>query len=127
MHVPAQRAGKFFSAVRDCPRPCARINPWFRGQILGEKCAQEPTPGSAVKHCRFLDKGGGGNTSGIVVGKKHGMYVPSSTHPTFVRNAIASGTCGAHTVVNEIFAWQPLIVPPEVGQRWGHLQHRYVG
>ena len=50
----------FFSAVRGCPRPCARTNPWFRGQILGEKCAQEPTPGSAVKHCRFLDTGGGG-------------------------------------------------------------------
>ena len=50
----------FFSAVRGCPRPCARTNPWFRGQIFGEKCAQEPTPGSAVKHCRFLDTGGGG-------------------------------------------------------------------
>ena len=50
----------FFSAVRGCSRPCARTNPWFRGQILGEKCAQEPTPGSAVKHCRFLDTGGGG-------------------------------------------------------------------
>ena len=50
----------FFSAVRGCPRPCARTNPWFRGQILGEKCAQEPTPGSAVKHRRFLDTGGGG-------------------------------------------------------------------
>ena len=50
----------FFSAVRGCPRLCARTNPWFRGQILGEKCAQEPTPGSAVKHCRFLDTGGGG-------------------------------------------------------------------
>ena len=49
----------FFSAVRGCPQPCARTNPWFRGQILGEKCAQEPTPGSAVKHCRFLDTGGG--------------------------------------------------------------------
>ena len=52
----------FFSAVRGCPRPCARTNPWFRGQILGGKCAQEPTPGSAVKHCRFLDTGGGGGT-----------------------------------------------------------------
>ena len=49
----------FFSAVRGCPPPCARTNPWFRGHILGEKCAQEPTPGSAVKHCRFLDTGGG--------------------------------------------------------------------
>ena len=49
---------KFFSAVRGCPRPCARTNPWFRGQLLGEKCAQEPTPGSAVKHCRFMDRGG---------------------------------------------------------------------
>ena len=26
----------FFSAVRGCPRPCARTNPWFRGQIFGE-------------------------------------------------------------------------------------------
>ena len=50
----------FFSAVRGCPRPCARTNPWFRGQILGEKCVQEPTPGSGVKHCRFMDTGGGG-------------------------------------------------------------------
>ena len=32
-HVPAQRAGKFFSAVQGCPRLCARTNPWFRGQI----------------------------------------------------------------------------------------------
>ena len=52
----------FFLAVRGCPRPCARTNPWFRGQILGEKCAQEPTPSSAVKHCQFLDTGGGGTT-----------------------------------------------------------------
>ena len=50
----------FFSAVRGCPRSCARTNPWFRGRILGEKCAQEPTPGSAVKHCRFLGTGDGG-------------------------------------------------------------------
>ena len=49
----------FFSAVRGCSRLCARTNPWFHSQILGEKCAQEPTPGSAVKHCRFLDTGGG--------------------------------------------------------------------
>ena len=55
----------FFSAVRGCPRLCARTNPWFRGQILEEKCAQEPTPGSAVKHCRFLDTGGGGGTKWI--------------------------------------------------------------
>ena len=40
--------------------PSARTNPWFCGQILGEKCAQEPTPGSTVKHCWFLDTGGGG-------------------------------------------------------------------
>ena len=25
----------FFSAVRGCPRSCARTNPWFRGQIFG--------------------------------------------------------------------------------------------
>ena len=49
----------FFSAVRGCPRSCARTNPWFRGRILGGKCVQEPPPGSAVKHCRFLDRGGG--------------------------------------------------------------------
>ena len=24
----------FFSAVRGCPRLCARTNPWFRGQTL---------------------------------------------------------------------------------------------
>ena len=27
---------KFVSAVRGCPRSCARTNPWFRGRILGE-------------------------------------------------------------------------------------------
>ena len=27
---------------------------------FGGKCAQEPPPGSAVKHCRFLGTGGGG-------------------------------------------------------------------
>ena len=48
-----------FSAVRGCPRSCARTNPWFRGRILGEKRAQEPPAGSAVKHCRFLGTGGG--------------------------------------------------------------------
>ena len=41
------------------PTAVRKTNPWFRGQILGGKCAQEPTPGSAVKHCRFLDTGGG--------------------------------------------------------------------
>ena len=51
---------KFFSAVRGCPRSCARTNPWFCGPILGEKRAQEPPAGSAVKHCRFLGTGGGG-------------------------------------------------------------------
>ena len=49
----------FFSAVQGCPRSCARTNPWFRGQILGEKRAQEPPARSAVKHCRFLGTGGG--------------------------------------------------------------------
>ena len=48
-----------FSAVRGCPRSCARTNPWFHGRILGEKSAQEPPPGSAVKHCWFLGRGGG--------------------------------------------------------------------
>ena len=52
---------KKFSAVRGCPRSCARTNPWFRGQILGEKRAQEPPSGSAVKHCWFLGTGGGGD------------------------------------------------------------------
>ena len=46
--------------VRRCPRSCARTNPWFRGRILGGKRVQEPPPGSAVKHCRFLGTGGGG-------------------------------------------------------------------
>ena len=27
----------FFSAVRGCPRSCARTNPWFRGRILVRK------------------------------------------------------------------------------------------
>ena len=54
---------RFFSAVRACSRSCARTNPWFRGRILGGKRAQEPTPGSAFEHCRFLDTGGGGATS----------------------------------------------------------------
>ena len=44
----------FFSTVRGCPWSCARTNPWFRGRILWGMCAQEPPPGSAVKHCRFL-------------------------------------------------------------------------
>ena len=50
---------KKFSAVQGCPRSCARTNPWLRGRILGGNCAQEPLPGSAVKHCRFLGTGGG--------------------------------------------------------------------
>ena len=50
----------FFSAVRGCPRSCARTNPWFCGQILGGKRVQEPPPGSAVKHWWFLGTGGGG-------------------------------------------------------------------
>ena len=50
----------FFSAVRGCPRSCARTNPWFRSRILGGKRAQEPPASSAVKHCRFLGTGGGG-------------------------------------------------------------------
>ena len=48
------------SAVRGCPQSCARTNPWFCDQSLGGKCAQEPPPGSTVKHCRFLGTGGGG-------------------------------------------------------------------
>ena len=60
---------KIFSAVRGCPRSCARTNPWFRGQILRGKCAQEPPPGSALKHCWFLGTGGGGtaHTAGLAV------------------------------------------------------------
>ena len=50
---------KKFSAVRGCPRSCTRTNPWFCGQILGAKRAQELPPGSAVNHCRFLGTGGG--------------------------------------------------------------------
>ena len=57
---PTQRTAFFFSAARGCSQSCARTNPWFRGRILGGKRAQEPTPGSAVKHCWFLDTGGGG-------------------------------------------------------------------
>ena len=66
----------FFSAVRGCPPPCARTNPWFRGRIWGEKCAQEPTLGSAVKHCRFLDTGGGGTR--LNVGLRCLFMPPSS-------------------------------------------------
>ena len=50
--------------------------------------------------------------SGVV--EKKGMCVPSSPHPTLVPNAIASGTRGAHTVVDALFAWVPLILPLEV-------------
>ena len=58
-HALAQHAGNFFSVVRGCPRSCARINPSFRGRIFGGKRVQEPPPGPAVKHCRFLGTGGG--------------------------------------------------------------------
>ena len=40
-----------------CSRPLPRSNQRY-GVSYGR--AQEPTPGSAVKHCRFLDTGGGG-------------------------------------------------------------------
>ena len=34
MHVPAQLAGKKFSAGWGCPRSCARTNPWVRGKSV---------------------------------------------------------------------------------------------
>ena len=58
--MPRRNVSKnFFSAVRGCPRSCARTSPWFCGQILGGKRAQQPPPGSAVKHCRCLGTGAG--------------------------------------------------------------------
>ena len=46
---------------------------------------------TTVAGCRMC------TTSGVA-GKKSGMCVPSSPHPTLVPNATTSGTCGAHTV-----------------------------
>ena len=36
--------------------------------------AQEPTPGSAVEHCRFLDTGGGGGTAGDCIKLRRTHY-----------------------------------------------------
>jgi hypothetical protein len=36
-----------FSAVRSCPRPCARTNPWFHGQTL-------PVPGHGGGYNGFI-------------------------------------------------------------------------
>ena len=100
----------FFSAVRGCPRLCARTNPWFRGQILGEKCAQEPTPGSAVKHCWFLDTGGGGYNPGeqrsrapnSAIGVVHvGIGAVGYPHPPNER--LVQRTLGVRTVL----IWYP--------------------
>ena len=73
-----------------CSRSCARTNPWFRGRILGEKRAQEPTPGSAVEHCRFLDTGGGGVQSCF-----HGV-IP---HETALARYAACKGCNLPTAV----------------------------
>ena len=47
------------------------------------------------------------------------ICVPSSAHPHTVPNAIASGTCGAHTVVDALFAWLLLIVTRNTNM-WVH-------
>ena len=69
MHVLAQRAGNFFSAVRGCPRSCARTAPWFRGQTT-----------------RFVGTGGGeycenstAELGGAVPGHGGGEYCENST------------------------------------------------
>ena len=62
-----------FSAVRGCPRSCTRTNHCIRGRILGGQCAQESPPGSAVKHCRFLDTGAGG-------GELHAFFAFQDPH-----------------------------------------------
>ena len=65
----------FFSAVRGCPRPCARTNPWFRGQTL-------PVPGH----------GGGGTivTSDSLAYKRRIAARKAevrAVHPRFTRSA----------------------------------------
>ena len=55
------------------------------------------------------------------MGKKHGMCVPSSAHRTLVPNAIASSACGAHTMVDVLFAWLLLIVLAEMGSLGSHI------
>ena len=59
-HVPAQRAGKFFFRGTGLPTAVRKNQPLVPRSNLGGKRAQEPTPGSAVKHCWFLDTGRGG-------------------------------------------------------------------
>ena len=38
----------FFSAVRGCPRSCARTNPWFRGQITSKRVVRSSAGAYAI-------------------------------------------------------------------------------
>ena len=55
-----RNAPEIFSAVRGCPRSCARTNPWFRGRILGAKCVQELPPGQHTQLFKMRRKVGKG-------------------------------------------------------------------
>ena len=59
----AQRAGNFFFRGTGLPTVMRKNQPLVPRSNFG---AQEPTPGSAVEHCRFLDTGGGGVTIFVI-------------------------------------------------------------
>ena len=59
MHVPAQRAGKCFFRGTGLPTAVRKNQPLVPRSNFGGKVCARTDPGSAVKHCRFLDKGGG--------------------------------------------------------------------
>ena len=68
-------------------------NPWFRSRILGEKRAQEPTPGSAVEHCRFLDTGGGGGGVPLTLAAGRTIQLTADVHSHITLRALLIGGC----------------------------------
>ena len=72
MHAAAQRAGKLFFRGTGLPTVMRKNQPLVPRSNFG---AQEPTPGSAVEHCRFLDTGGGGTNR-----HTHSAFHPPHRH-----------------------------------------------
>ena len=137
--VPAEN---FFSAVRGCPRLCARTNPWFRGQTLlvlghggggypkAQKYHEQPqshcrgltSVSSSVgdKWGRLLRSGYGRDDSLFPCGRAHSVLLgchPPAAHPRVLHRDPRA------------LEGRPAVRPPrhredDAGQGGGHLcQH----
>ena len=88
--MPRRIAPENFFRNTGLPTIMRKNQPLVRGRILGGKCAREPPPGSAAKHCRFLDTGGGGGGASANT-PLPSLYKVPATPPTFSGSPIKEG------------------------------------